>query len=140
MSEDSPLKSGRVKAVLALHALLVFYSLCSICAKLAAGQEFMSLGFIMFYGGMIAVLGVYALGWQQIIKRLPLTFAYANRAVTVVWGIVWGVLFFGEALTPLKIIGAVIVLIGVVLFATSDDEDDADAAPSDGASSEGGAQ
>lgn len=75
---------------------------------------------------MIALLGIYALGWQQIIKRLPLTFAYANRAVTVVWGIVWGALFFNEPVTPLKMLGAGIVLVGVVLYATSGvhDEDE----------------
>ena len=120
MSDKTPKLSGKVKAVLLLHALLVFYSLSSICAKLAAGYDFMSLGFILCYGGMIAVLGVYAVGWQQVIKRLPLTFAYANKAVTVAWGIIWGVVFFGEAVTPLKAIGAVIVLIGVALFASAD--------------------
>ena len=133
MAEEKPLASTKVKAVLLLHGLLVFYSLCSICAKLAAGQEFMSLGFILFYGGMIGVLGVYAIGWQQVIKRLPLTFAYANRAVTVVWGIVWGVLFFGESITVLKLVGAALVLVGVALYATSDTQEEepqgGDAAP-----------
>ncbi|MDO4183604.1 MAG: transporter, partial [Coriobacteriia bacterium] len=117
---NKPNISGKAKAVLLLHALLVFYSLSGICAKLAAGYDFLSVGFVGLYGGMIVVLGIYAIGWQQVIKRLPLTFAYANRAVTVVWGIVWGVVFFGEAITPLKAIGALMVLAGVVLYATSD--------------------
>lgn len=112
---------GRSATYLLLHLLLVLYSLCSIFGKLAAGQEFMSLGFVLYYGGMILVLGLYALGWQQVIKRLPLTTAYANRAVTVVWGIVWGVLLFGERLSPQKVVGALVVLVGVALFATSPD-------------------
>ncbi|EHF01586.1 MULTISPECIES: EamA family transporter [Olsenella] len=112
---------GRGATYLLLHLLLVLYSLCSIFGKLAAGQEFMSLGFVLYYGGMILVLGLYALGWQQVIKRLPLTTAYANRAVTVVWGIVWGVLLFGERLSPQKVVGALVVLVGVALFATSPD-------------------
>ncbi|KXB62392.1 MULTISPECIES: EamA family transporter [Olsenella] len=112
---------GRGATYLLLHLLLVLYSLCSIFGKLAAGQEFMSLGFVLYYGGMILVLGLYALGWQQVIKRLPLTTAYANRAITVVWGIVWGVLLFGERLSPQKVVGALVVLVGVALFATSPD-------------------
>lgn len=113
------------KALIGLHVLLMVYSLSSICGKLASGYSFLSLGFIVCYGGMIGLLGVYALGWQQVIKRLPLTFAYANRAVTVVWGIVWGALFFSEPITAGKLAGALIVLAGVVLYATSGDESNA---------------
>lgn len=111
---------GDVGTIAGLHILLVLYSLSGICAKLAAGFPFISPGFLLCYGGMILILGLYALGWQQVIKHLPLTFAYANRAVTVVWGIIWGILFFGEELSPLKTLGAIIVLAGVVLFTTSD--------------------
>lgn len=110
------------KALVGLHAMLVLYSLSSICGKLAAGFPFLSPGFIACYGGMIALLGVYALGWQQVIKRLPLTFAYANRAVTVAWGIAWGAVFFGEPVTAGKLVGALIVLAGVALYSTSGDD------------------
>lgn len=122
------------KAILGLHGMLVLYSLSSICGKLAAGFPFLSIGFIVCYGGMIALLGIYAIGWQQVIKRLPLTFAYANRAVTVVWGIVWGALFFSEPVTAGKLVGALIVLAGVVLYATSGD--DSQDAPAQGAPAE----
>ena len=115
--------ASRGKTLLALHALLALYSLCSICGKLAAGFEFMSPGFVLCYGGMIGVLGVYAIGWQQVIKRMPLTSAYANKAVTIVWGIVWGVLLFREAVTPAKLLGAAVVLAGVVLFSVADGEE-----------------
>lgn len=101
--------------------MLAIYSLSSVCSKLAAGYPFMSPGFILFYGGMIALLGFYAIAWQQVIKRLPLTTAYANKAVTLIWGIIWGVIFFHEKITPTKVIGAAIVLLGVVLFSLADD-------------------
>ena len=39
---------------------------------------------------MLLALVTYAAGWQQVIKHLPLTTAYANKAVTVVWGILAG--------------------------------------------------
>lgn len=132
--------SSHNRALLGLHGLLAMYSLSGICGKLAAGFSFLSWEFIACYGGMIVVLGLYAIGWQQVIKRLPLTFAYANRAVTVIWGIVWGTLFFHETITPSKLIGAAIVLAGVILYATSgvDDADSKSAASKGTAPKEAG--
>lgn len=109
-----------VRILLVLHCLLVLMSLSGVMSKFAARFEFMSVGFVLCYGAMVVLLGVYALGWQQVIKRIPLTTAYANRAVTVLWGIVWGALLFHERVNPLKIAGALVVLFGVVLYAVAD--------------------
>ena len=119
----------RGKTLLALHLLLAVFSLSGIMSKLAAQFPFMSAEFVLCYGGMIVVLGVYAIGWQQVIKRIPLTTAYANRAVTVLWGIVWGALLFDETVSWQKVLGAVVVLAGVVLFAMAGD--DPEPAPDD---------
>ncbi len=115
--------SGKGSVYAALHVLLALFSTSGIFSKLASGYPFLSLGFILCYGGMVCVLGVYAIGWQQVIKRLPLTTAYANRAVTVVWGIVWGALLFGESVTWQKVVGALVVLAGVALYALAGDEE-----------------
>lgn len=114
------MKNGRV--YLALHLLLVLYSCSGILSKTASGYAFLSAGFCVCYAGIIVLLGIYAICWQQIIKRLPLTTAYANRAVTVVWGMVWGVVVFKEHLGILQVFGGIVVLIGVALFASSDSE------------------
>ena len=58
------------KVFLALHLLLLFYSLSSVLSKLAAAQPFLSIQFCLCYGGMFVILVLYALGWQQILKRL----------------------------------------------------------------------
>ena len=110
------------KTILALNILLMFFSLGGIFSKLASKQPFLSLKFILCYGALLFIMFVYAIGWQQVIKRLPLTMAYANRAVTIVWGIIWGLLFFNEKLNVGKIIGAVIVIAGVLLYVTESDE------------------
>ena len=112
-------KSER-RALIGLHLLLAVYSLSDVCSKTAAGAPFMSFRFLFFYGCVPGLLGVYAIGWQQVIRRLPLTVAFANRAVTVVWGIVWGVLFFREQVSPLRLVGAALIMAGVVLFARAD--------------------
>ena len=110
------------KTILALNVLLMFFSLGGIFSKLASKQSFLSLQFILCYGALLFIMFVYAIGWQQVIKRLPLTMAYANRAITIVWGIIWGLLFFNEKLNVGKIIGAVIVIAGVLLYVTESDE------------------
>ena len=110
------------KTILALNVLLMFFSLGGIFSKLASKQPFLSLKFILCYGALLFIMFVYAIGWQQIIKRLPLTMAYANRAVTIVWGIIWGLLFFNEKLNLGKVIGAVIVIAGVLLYVTESEE------------------
>lgn len=115
------MNKATVKTLIGLHGMLMVYSMSGICSKLAAGESFLSVRFCIYYAVIIALLGVYAIGWQQVIKRIPLTTAFANKAVTVVWGIVWGWFFFGESITPGKLIGAGMVIAGVVLFAKSDE-------------------
>ena len=110
------------KVLLLLHVMLLLYSTSGIFSKLASGQAFLSVRFCLYYAVIIALLGIYAIGWQQIIKRIPLTTAYANKAVTVVWGLVWGLIVFREGITPGKLLGAAMVVAGVVIFALSDRE------------------
>ena len=117
------MKIRNFKTLILLHLMLMIYSMSGICSKLAAGEEFMSWKFILYYAAIIALLGFYAIGWQQIIKRIPLTTAFANKAITVVWGLVWGFIVFHEPITPGKILGTMMIVAGVVLFAYADNED-----------------
>ena len=110
------------KAYFLLHVLLLLYAASTVLSKLASGVPFLSVPFVLYYGGILLLLGIYALGWQQAIRHLPLTTAYANKAVTVIWGLLAGLALFGESLTPGKILGAALVIGGVVLFAFSDGE------------------
>lgn len=114
--------SKNIKTILLLHVLLFFYSLFGICSKLAAGYPFLSKEFIFFYGMVILNLGIYAICWQQIIKRIPLVMAFANKAITVIWGIVWGKLFFHEQITLSKIIGAILIIIGIICVVTNEED------------------
>jgi drug/metabolite transporter (DMT)-like permease len=100
------------------------YSFSSVLSKLAANEEFLSFKFCLCYGGIIILLGIYAIFWQQIIKKLPLTSAFANKAITIIWGILWGMLFFNEKLTLGMIIGSLLIISGIVLYALSDSEGD----------------
>ncbi len=99
-----------------LHALMLFYSLSDIFSKLASGTELFSPMFCLYYGAVIVILFIYAIGWQQIIKRMPISTAYANKAATTIWGTVWGVLLFDEGFSIGKGIGILLVIAGIVLY------------------------
>ena len=108
------------KTFLILHLIIALYSLTGVFTKIAGTFPFLSLKFVLCYGGIIAALGIYAIGWQQIIKKIPLTTAFANKAFTVVWGLIFGVIFFKESVSFGKILGIAMVVFGVILFAGAD--------------------
>lgn len=109
------------KDYLLLHSSLLLYSTTTVFSKIAAEKEFLSLKFILFYGLMLFILVVYAVLWQQILKRFPLTLAFANKSVVIVWGILWGALLFQETITWQMIVGAIIIIIGVITVVTDDE-------------------
>lgn len=111
-----------MKKYIVLHLTLMIYSMSGVCSKMAAGESFLSFRFCLFYGGVIALLGFYAIAWQQIIRVLPLTTAFTNKAVTTAWGLLWGLLFFHEQITIGKIVGVALVISGVILFSAADTE------------------
>lgn len=111
------MSGGRGRVLLGLHLLLAVYSLSSVLSKLSGRYTWQEPGFWLCLAGVFGLLGLYALGWQQVIKRLPLTTAFANKAVTVVWGLVWGALLFAEPITPGKLAGCGLIVAGVVLYA-----------------------
>ena len=103
------------KLILALQLVVMLYTLSSVAAKMASGQSFLSLPFLISYGVEILILGFYAIAWQQIIKRCDLSVAYANRSMAILWSLVWTVIFFHESLTVKNIIGVLIVFAGTMI-------------------------
>jgi drug/metabolite transporter (DMT)-like permease len=110
----------KFKNYLFLHASLLLYSTGAIFAKLASSKDFFSFEFIFYYGLFLLVLFVYAILWQQILKKFPLTVAFANKAITIIWGILWGYLFFGEALRWGMLLGSVIIITGIYMVVSDD--------------------
>lgn len=106
---------SKIKMIFLLQSVIVIYSLSTVVAKFASGYPFLSLPFIGFYGLEIVFLGIYALLWQQMIKRFELSIAYLNRATTLLWAMVWAVLIFKEVVTVNNIVGIVIILCGVIV-------------------------
>lgn len=106
-----------------LHISLLFSSLSGVCSKKAAGyaENIFSVPFLFWFGLIFIIMFSYALIWQQILKRMPLTVAYANKSVGLIWGMVWGHFIFGETVTWKMIAGAAVIFLGIYLVVTSDE-------------------
>ena len=73
--------------------------------------------YMLWILGAIGVMGVYALLWQQIIAKMPISTAYMFKGTSLIFVLMFSVLLFGEAITLNNIIGSVIIILGIVLFA-----------------------
>ncbi len=111
-----------IKNILILQAVVVIYTLSSVVAKVATGKELFSFTFFLFYGLEIIILGVYAILWQQMIKRFDLSVAYANRAMALLWSALWAVVLFRETLEPKQLAGIALVILGTVIVNTDTPE------------------
>lgn len=109
-----------------LHILVMFYAVGGIFSKRAAGAEILSWDFVFNYGMVLAILAVYAVFWQLILKKLPLTIAMANKSATVIWGLIFGSMVFKERISLSNIIGAVIIIAGIVMVTLADERQIAD--------------
>lgn len=109
-------KTFRWKDILMLQAVFLIYSVSSVVAKFASGEKLFSFQFLLFYGLDVFILGVYALLWQQVIKKFELSVAYANKAVTLLWALVWGIFIFHEKITVWKAAGILLVTAGIFIL------------------------
>ena len=103
-----------------LQLTVCVYTLSGIAAKLASGFDFLSVGFILCYGGELLALGIYAVLWQQIIRRIDLSLAYANRAIAIFWSMLWARLIFQEEISLPNIIGIVLIILGIWVVNSGD--------------------
>lgn len=108
------------KLYVGLHFCILLFSFSGVFSKLASRFPTLSWGFLLCYGVSLFVCFVYAILWQQFLKQMPLNTAYSNRILTMVWSMVWGALFFGEAITLPMILGTVIILFGLRMVVTAD--------------------
>lgn len=114
-------KSNKLLWFFILHILVFFMSLAGVLSKAASQQVFLSWPFLLLYAAEIFILFAYALLWQQVLKHIPLTVAFCNKSVGMIWSMLWGVFLFKETMTLQMIIGSAIVLVGVLLVVKSDE-------------------
>ena len=115
MNTNASKKGLALRDILLLQVIVIIYTLSGVAGKFASRYAFMSPGFILCYGIEIAILGCYAILWQQVIKRFDLSVAYVNRSVALMWSMIWAVVLFHETVTPKNLVGIAIVIAGTMI-------------------------
>ena len=100
--------------ILLLQLVVGIYSVNTVIAKLVSGQKVFSPAFIGLLFLEVCVLGVYALLWQQLIKHFELSVAYANKAMGLIWSLIWSIVLFREGVKWNQLLGIVLVMIGII--------------------------
>ena len=100
--------------ILLLQLVVGIYSVNTVIAKLVSGQKVFSPAFIGLLFLEVCVLGVYALLWQQLIKHFELSVAYANKAMGLIWSLIWSIVLFREGVKWNQLLGIVLLMIGII--------------------------
>lgn len=102
-----------------LIGINMLYACVSLFTKYASQQEFMSWNYMVGLIAAVGVMGLYAVLWQQILKRIELSMAYMFKGTSLIFVMLLAYVFFDEQITWNNIVGAIIIISGIVLFAHS---------------------
>ena len=120
-------KAGKIKHYIYLHLCILIFSMTEIFGKFAAlsykEQGIESFKLYIYLSMMLFVCLFYAFCWQKIIRRFELHIAYANRAMYLVWSQIWAHMIFSEHISLQNIFGMLVVLTGVILVSTGEEQE-----------------
>ena len=102
---------------ISLIAINLLYACVPLFTKYTSQQEFLSWRYICGLAGAVGVMGIYAILWQLVLKRVELSLAYMFKGTSIVFVMLLAYWLFGEQITWNNIIGAMIIIIGIVLYA-----------------------
>ena len=100
-----------------LVGINLLYACVTLFTKYASQHEFLSVSYCLGLVGAIGVMGAYAICWQQILKHIEISTAYMFKGTSLIFVMLLAWMLFGEQITINNIIGACVIIIGIVLYA-----------------------
>ncbi|MDT2193036.1 EamA family transporter [Paenibacillus larvae] len=82
-------------------------------------RSIIELMFSPFVLGGLFIYGFATVLWMYILNRVDISIAYPMQSIVYVFAIIGGYYFFHESITPLKILGCLVILIGVLMIGLS---------------------
>jgi uncharacterized membrane protein len=95
----------------------LIYASVSLATKFASNQSFLSFTYLAGVACALGIMALYAVVWQQIIAHVELSFAYMFKGTSLIFILLFSYFFFRESITLNNIIGTVIIISGITLFA-----------------------
>lgn len=102
------------RTIIIILGIYLLYSFVSVISKEASRAD-TPWELITWIGLLFAVMGVYAIIYQQVIKLADITKVYSLKGVVVIYNLIWAVALYDEIITVGNIIGAVMILAGIYL-------------------------
>lgn len=102
---------------MALLLVFLLYSFEPIAAKYTSQQECSTLAFWLGLGMVFGILGLYAIFWQQLLKKIPLSVAYMFRGSTLIFVLILSVILLEDTITLYNGLGALMIVTGIALYA-----------------------
>ncbi|MEG1008540.1 MAG: transporter [Clostridia bacterium] len=109
-------KKNSFKNFILLEVSFFIYAISSLFSKFATYNNENIYRTIIFFSISLIFLGIYAILWQQILKVTTLSKAFSNKGITMVWGLLFGFMIFNEKITVGRILGIIIILVGIVIL------------------------
>lgn len=106
---------------LILHLLFIVYALNTVLGRMAAPYSWTDWRRFALLAGVLFLLGIYAAGWQVMLRKFNLGVAYANRSSVIIWGILLAWICLGEALSWTLAAGAALMISGIILVSTEEE-------------------
>lgn len=105
-----------ILSVIGMIFLNLLYACVGVGTRFAAGEDFFSKGYILGFLGAIGIMGIYAVLWQQVLKYIELSVAYMFKGTALIFTMLLAYWLFGEPVTTNNIIGAAIIIFGIILY------------------------
>ncbi|NLZ70498.1 MAG: DMT family transporter [Clostridiaceae bacterium] len=126
MSRLTKLTDRPVLKNIIIQLLVFLFSTSGVFLKLASNTPTFSPLFILYYCVAIAVLFIYAVFWQQILRITNLSVAYSHRATSSIWVLINSAVIFHEQIKPVTIIAVLLIVTGIVLVSLDEAQSDKD--------------
>ncbi len=117
------LKKNSIFNYFLLQVAFFIYALSSFFSKFATYNNSEIMLIAIRYSISIIFLGIYAIIWQQVLKRMNLSLAFSNKGIVIIWGLILGTLFLNEHITLGKIVGSIIVIFGIIILMSEKKEE-----------------
>jgi drug/metabolite transporter (DMT)-like permease len=108
-----------IKSIFVLLLINLFYATVYIFSKYTSMQIPFTLKFALGILSVFFVLGLYAIMWQQVLKHIELSIAYMFKGSSLIFVCLFSSLLYNEAITLYNIIGACIIILGIISFSKS---------------------
>lgn len=115
--------------LLGFGALMLFDTLTQVSFKLAstnAGEFIPKIEWLLvvfqnpwIYGAVLGYLGSF-IAWMTLLKHAPVGPAFAASHLAIVFVLAISVVYFGEHLSLMKVLGTLCILLGIALLSLSE--------------------